>query len=285
MNAPARQAITAATNPFGREGERPGWSSGHPRLFADDVDTGVRGFYSSHIERDAGEDVHAVAYRDVGNYCIFLGSMVSGTAIELRPRFWGIAPSFFHDDEAPQKVTSQTSLGSEPSSWSWTNGMDRIQVHVSRWDTSWLSLLSSLEEFASDAGKGFVDERREMDWEAVDEATSVTSDDRKTRGAISLFAQPDPNGPMVSGATIEAVENVIGWLRNHADSTFATVADDGVISLSSGFQSGALLFIEVDRDGTSEATVAWSRSDIRSLHVSTVVDLTTRLMDDAVGSS
>ena len=115
--------------------------------------------------------------------------------------------------------------------------------------------------------------------------TNVRAADESILDKVSLFARPDLNGPPVLGSTLEAVENVTTWLREHATSTFAAVADDGLLSLSAVFQSGVRLFIEVDRDGSSEATVALSRSDVRALEVSTVTDLTPWLMEDAVGSS
>ena len=115
------------------------------------------------------------------------------------------------------------------------------------------------------------------------EVSSRSSVDR-LGAAILEFAQAGAYGAPVSGSIIEDVESVASWLRRNANSTYAVVASDGLLSMSSSFASGAHLFVEIDLDGSAEASVAWSRSDVRSVNVTAAADLTPQTMEEVVGS-
>ena len=64
---------------------------------------------------------------------------------------------------------------------------------------------------------------------------------------------------------------------------FAKVTEDGMLALEARVALGAQLFIEIDRDGTIEATLATSRLGILGLNVASVSDLTYDLVVSLIG--
>ena len=114
--------------------------------------------------------------------------------------------------------------------------------------------------------------------------TQDSKNDTRIQSNISLFARPNETGRDFPVTTIPAIENVVAWLRGREASIFTAVSEDGLLSISATFQSGVRLFIEVDRDGSSEATVATSRTHVEAIAISTVEDLTPKVLATTIGS-
>ena len=101
---------------------------------------------------------------------------------------------------------------------------------------------------------------------------------------LSLFARPSRTGQNVLKTTVDAVQGVVAWLHDQEASIYTAVSEDGLLSISATLRSGVRLFIEVDRDGSSEATVAISRTYVEAIDISTVEDLTPRVLATTIGS-
>ena len=106
----------------------------------------------------------------------------------------------------------------------------------------------------------------------------------KLQERLSRFEANREDLEPVSSTTKTAVNDLVRWLCGQSDTVSATVSNDGTLSIAAGFQNDVRLYIEVERNGTTEAAVTRERRFARDIFGNTVADLTLEVLLDAIGS-
>ena len=81
-----------------------------------------------------------------------------------------------------------------------------------------------------------------------------------------------------------AVNELVSWLCGQSDTVSATVSNDGMLSIATVFPNNVRVYVEVERDGSTEAAVTRERRYARNIHANTVTDLTPEVVLAAVGN-
>ena len=106
----------------------------------------------------------------------------------------------------------------------------------------------------------------------------------KLRERLSMFEAYREDVEPVSTTTKVAVNNLVTWLCSESDTVSATLSNDGTLSIASGFQNDVRLYIEIERNGSTEAAVTRERRIASDIYGNTVADLTPEVLLDAIGS-
>ena len=107
----------------------------------------------------------------------------------------------------------------------------------------------------------------------------------RLQGFIDSYENYGHSSERVLESTLAEVKELVAWLSQRDPKMFAKVTEDGMLALEARVALGAQLFIEIDRDGTIEATLATSRLGILGLNVASVSDLTYDLVVSLIGGS
>ncbi len=106
----------------------------------------------------------------------------------------------------------------------------------------------------------------------------------KFQERLARYASARPGEEAISPQTLDDVKNLVAWLCQQSDKVSATVAGDGLLSVSTVFDEDVRLYVEVERNGSAGATVSRSREHAEDLPVTTIRELTPELVLGAVGS-
>lgn len=106
----------------------------------------------------------------------------------------------------------------------------------------------------------------------------------KLQERLARYAGARPGEEAVSPQTLDDVTNLVAWLCQQSNKVSATVAGDGLLSVSTVFDEDVRLYVEVERNGSAGATVSRSRKHAEDLPVTTIRELTPELVLGAVGS-
>ncbi len=83
---------------------------------------------------------------------------------------------------------------------------------------------------------------------------------------------------------LDGLYKLVSWLCQQSDTVSATVSEDGALSIATVFPKDVRLYVEIERDGSTGATVTRERRYAKDIAVTTIVDLTPEVILDAVGS-
>ena len=106
----------------------------------------------------------------------------------------------------------------------------------------------------------------------------------KLEQRLSQFGSDRPNQEPVSESTIRAAKALVSWLCHQSDTVSATVSNDGILSIATVFPNEVRLYVEIERDGITEAAVTRERRYARDITSNTVDDLTPEVILAAVES-
>ncbi|MCH8745084.1 MAG: hypothetical protein IIB31_05480, partial [Chloroflexi bacterium] len=106
----------------------------------------------------------------------------------------------------------------------------------------------------------------------------------RLQGFIYRYENYGHSSEQIPQGTRVAIRNLFAWLSQRDPDMFATVTEDGLLVLEATLDSKGQLFVEIDRDGTVEATFASSGLDIIGLNVTNISELTYDLVSSIGGS-
>ena len=92
----------------------------------------------------------------------------------------------------------------------------------------------------------------------------------KLEQRLSQFGSDRPNQEPVSESTIRAAKALVSWLCHQSDTVSATVSNDGILSIATANE--VRLYVEIERDGITEAAVTRERRYARDITSNTVDD-------------
>ena len=101
---------------------------------------------------------------------------------------------------------------------------------------------------------------------------------------LDQFQNGYPERHQVSQTTRSTVKELLCWLCDQSGTVSATVSQDGVLNLAAVFLDDVHLYIEVDRDGSTEAAVTRQRRYARDIAAGTIADVTPEAVLAAVAS-
>ena len=106
----------------------------------------------------------------------------------------------------------------------------------------------------------------------------------KLRDRLSVFEANRVGLDPVSSSTKSEVNELMSWLCSQSDAVSATVSNDGMLSIAAGFDNDVRLYVEIERNGSTEAAVTRKRRYARDVRGNSVADLTPEVLLDAIGS-
>ena len=112
----------------------------------------------------------------------------------------------------------------------------------------------------------------------------VTGISSKMRDRLSQFWKDCSGQAQVSPSTKDAVNELVAWLCSQSHTVSATVSSDSVLSIAAAFPNEVRLYVEIERDGGTEAAVTRERRYACDLCGNTVSELTPEVILAAVGS-
>ena len=112
----------------------------------------------------------------------------------------------------------------------------------------------------------------------------VTGVNAKIRERLSQFWNDCPGQEQVSTSTKSAVQEMVAWLCSRSETVSTTVSDDGMLSVAAVFPGDVRLYVEVERDGSTEAAVTRERRYARDISEDTISALTSEVILAAVRS-
>lgn len=89
----------------------------------------------------------------------------------------------------------------------------------------------------------------------------------------------------VADSVTEDVRRLAYWLPHYFPTVSAGVAPDGLLSLAAISKEGTHLYIEVDRNGSSEAVVSRSPTQAKAVDIALVSELTPETIIGAIEGS
>ena len=98
------------------------------------------------------------------------------------------------------------------------------------------------------------------------------------------FGKDCPSKDPVSASTESAVNELVAWLCSQSETVSATVSNDGMLSIATVFENEVRLYVEIERDGSTEAAVTRERRYARDIPGKTVATLTSEVILAAVRS-
>ena len=110
-------------------------------------------------------------------------------------------------------------------------------------------------------------------------ATGISS---KLRGRLSEFWSDSQGQAWVHSSTKDAVNQLVTWLSSQSDTVTATVSNDGILSIATVFENKVRLYVEIERNGSTEAAVTRARRYAFDLSGNTLADLTPEVILAAV---
>lgn len=112
----------------------------------------------------------------------------------------------------------------------------------------------------------------------------VTGFNPRLQERISQFGNDWPGKEPVSASTKSAVNEMVAWLCSQSETVSATVSNDGILSIATVFQNEVRLYVEIERDGSTEAAVTRERRYARDISGNTVAALTSEVILAALRS-
>lgn len=107
----------------------------------------------------------------------------------------------------------------------------------------------------------------------------------RLQGVIDQFENPGYCSEAITESTLAPVAGLVSWLSRIDPNMFAKITEDGMLALEARVALDAQLFIEIDRDGSVEATFANTKLGIVGLNVTRASDLTYDLVVSLIGGS
>ncbi len=101
---------------------------------------------------------------------------------------------------------------------------------------------------------------------------------------LDQFQNGYPDREQVSESTRAAIHELVCWLHNQSETISATVSDDGLLTLAAVFPQDVRVYIEVERDGSTEAAVTRKRRYARDIAAGSISDVTPEVVLAAVSS-
>ena len=112
----------------------------------------------------------------------------------------------------------------------------------------------------------------------------VTGVNAKIRERLFQFWNDRPGQKRVSASTKHAVQRLVDWLCSQSETVSVTVSSEGVLSVAAVFSSDVRLYVEIERDGSTEAAVTRKRRYARDISGDTISELTSEVILAAVRS-
>ena len=104
----------------------------------------------------------------------------------------------------------------------------------------------------------------------------------KLQARLSQYWNDCPGQARVTASTKDAVSELVAWLSGQAEAVSATVSDDGTLSIASIFPNDVRFYVEIDRDGSTEAAVTRQRRYALDIAGNTVADFSPEVILAAV---
>ncbi len=118
-------------------------------------------------------------------------------------------------------------------------------------------------------------------WQVTQIVSGVNS---RLEERLSQFENDCPGQEPVSASTKSAVRKLVTWLCSRSNTVSATVSNDGVLSIATVFSTDVRLYVEVERDGSTEAAVTREKRYACNVPGNAVTDLIPEVVLAAVGS-
>ena len=106
----------------------------------------------------------------------------------------------------------------------------------------------------------------------------------KLQSRLAQYWNDRPGQANVPASTKDAVSELVVWLSGHAEAVSATVSDDGTLTIVSVFPNDVRLYVEIGRDGGTEAAVTRQRRYALDIAGNTVRDFSSEVIVAAVES-
>ena len=90
------------------------------------------------------------------------------------------------------------------------------------------------------------------------------------RHQIARFTHPSPNMNPVAASTLADLNTLLNRLHEISEAVSAVTSNDGVLPIAAVLREDQRLYLEIQRDGTLEATVSRSRTHAEDLSVTTI---------------
>ena len=106
----------------------------------------------------------------------------------------------------------------------------------------------------------------------------------KLQARLAQYWEDTPDQINVTSSTKDAVSELVAWLSDHAQAVFATVSDDGTLSIVSIFPNEVRFYVEIERNGSVEGAVTRQRRYALDVTGKTVDDFSPEVIVAAVES-
>ena len=106
----------------------------------------------------------------------------------------------------------------------------------------------------------------------------------KLRERLAIFEADYPSQEYVSPQTMADVNELVDWLLIQSDRKVSATVSDGLLSVATIFPNEVRLYIEIERDGITEAAVTRERRYAIDVQGNMVADLTPEVILAAVAS-